>query len=453
MSAEDFVTAFIKAACVPLDSAHASGTLEQAQAIVAAHPDVAVADIRTAAVLGDEAAVRRFLTSDPASATAKAGPHGWDALTHLCFSRYLRLDRSRSAVFVRAAEALLDAGASPNTGWFETNHQPKPEWESALYGAAGVAHHAELTRLLLARGADPNDNETPYHVPEGYDNAALHVLVESGKLSDDSLTTMLLRKADWHDDEGIKYLLEHGADPNRMTGWSFTAFHQAVRRDNSLRNIEMMLDHGADPTVRTRLDNTSAVSMAARRGRGDVLDLFERRGVQIKLSDPDRLISACARNDGATVLSIAEGTPWVVEDLLTEGGALLARFAGNGNTDGLRHLLHLGVNVAALDDEGDPYFDVARGSTALHAAAWRARHEAVRFLIERGAPVNALDGKGRTAMALAVKACVDSYWTDRRSPESVKALLAAGARTTGIALPSGYAEIDELLEQHNDSKA
>jgi hypothetical protein len=40
-----------------------------------------------------------------------------------------------------------------------------------------------LTRLLLERGADPNEVETPYHVPESYDNSALKVLVESGKLN------------------------------------------------------------------------------------------------------------------------------------------------------------------------------------------------------------------------------------------------------------------------------
>ena len=118
---------------------------------------------------------------------------------------------------MRAATALLDAGASANTGFFDKDHQPAPEWESALYGAAGVAHHAGLTRLLLERGADPNDDEVPYHAPETHDNDALKVLVESGRLTADSLATMLLRKADWHDYDGLEYLLEHGADPNRMT--------------------------------------------------------------------------------------------------------------------------------------------------------------------------------------------------------------------------------------------
>jgi hypothetical protein len=72
----------------------------------------------------------------------------------------------------------------------------------------------------------------------------------------------------------------------------------------------------------------------------------------------------------------------------------------------------------------------------------------VKELIERGAPVNALDGKGRTALALAVKACVDSYWTERRSPDSVAALLAAGALLSGIQLPSGYDEVDQLLRRY-----
>src|SRR4029077_15903514 len=272
-SLENPLAAFIEAACVPRDSGHASGTLEQAEAILAAYPGVATSDIHAAAILGDDAGVRQFLTLDPQNATAKGGPRGWGGLTHLVFSRYLRLVRPRSDGFVRAAKDLLDAGASANTGWMEQDHQPNPEWESALYGAAGVAHHAELTRLLLERGADPNDEETPYHAPETYDNGALRALVDSGKLSADSLATMLLRKADWHDSDGSKFLLEHGADPNRMTRWRHTALQHAVQRDNARENIELLLDHGAD--------GKSAVTVAARRGRGDVLALLERRGVSV----------------------------------------------------------------------------------------------------------------------------------------------------------------------------
>jgi len=59
-----------------------------------------------------------------------------------------------------------------------------------------------------------------------------------------------------------------------------------------------------------------------------------------------------------------------------------------------------------------------------------------------------LDGKGRTALMLAVRACVDSYWKERRTPESVEALLKAGATVKGVEFPCGYADVDELLKPH-----
>jgi ankyrin repeat protein len=439
----DPLASFIEAACVPLDSGHSSGTLESAEAILAAYPEVAGSNILAAAILGDDESVRRFLAQHPSNANARGGPHGWDALTHLCFSRYLRLDPDRSDGFVRAATALLDAGASANTGWYEKNHQPQPEWESVLYGAAGVAHHVELTRLLLDRGADPNDGEVAYHAPEGWDNRALKVLVESGKLNEDSLATMLLRKADWHDCEGIRLLLARGADPNRMTRWGRTALHQAVQRDNALAIVEVLMNFGADPTLRG--GGISPNASAARRGRGDVLELFERRGVPVELAGVERLIAACARNDAAGVRSLVDREPRLIGELLAAGGKLLAEFSGNGNTAGATLLLDLGVDVNAVYGEGDGYFDIARGSRAIHVAAWRARHATVKLLIQRGALVDIPDGRGSTPLALAVRACVDSYWTDRRSPESVLTLLEAGASLVGAKYPSGYTEVDDLL--------
>ena len=355
---------FVEAACAPLDSGHATGTLEHAQALLAAHPQVAGASIYAAAILGDDGGVRRFVAEDGGSAARKGGPRGWDALTYLCFSRYLRLDPARSEAFVRTAAALVDAGASPNTGFTWDG-----ETENALYGAAGVAHHAGLTRLLLERGADPNDGETAYHAPEGYDNTVLKLLVESGRLNEDSLTVMLVRKHDWHDHDGIRFLLEHGADPNRVSRWGRTALHQALLRDNALPILELLLDHGADPRV--LWNGQSGLALAARAGRGDVLGLLERRGLATHLQGALRLIAACATNDEAQVRRVAEHEPELVKELLAEGGERLAEFAGVGNSEGVRLLLDLGVPVDARFEAGDGYFDVAPGSTALHVAAWR----------------------------------------------------------------------------------
>src|ERR1043166_1264116 len=142
----DPVAAFIEAAVW-------QGTLERANAMLAERPEIAGSGIHAAAVLGDDAGVRRFLALDPGSATATTPPYGGTALVYLCLSKYLRLDPARSDGFLRAAPALRGGGA------------------------------------------DPNDAETPYHTPETYDNAALRVLVESGRMTADSLAMMLLRKA------------------------------------------------------------------------------------------------------------------------------------------------------------------------------------------------------------------------------------------------------------------
>ncbi len=147
-----------------------------------------------------------------------------------------------------------------------------------------------------------------------------------------------------------------------------------------------------------------------------------------------------------------QGDPLIIGRTLTlrkrlqDGGQILAEFAGNGNSEGVRRLLDLGVAVTAVFEAGDGSWDVAPNSTALHVAMWRAQHAIVGLLLERGAPVDAQDGKGRAPLALAVRACVESHWTDRRSPDSVRALLAAGAALDDIKFRSGYEAVDELLK-------
>jgi ankyrin repeat protein len=436
--------AFIRAACVPVDGSwHASGTLDEAQAILAAHPEVSGGSIHVAAILADDAGVRRFLALDPGAATTPGGPYGWDPLTHLCFSRYLRLAPVHSEGFLRAAAALLDAGASANTGFYSTDHDP-PEFESAIYGAAGVAHHPELTRLLLARGADPNDGETPYHAPETLDDRALRILVDSGKVSADSLTTMLHRKLDWQHYDGVAWLLDQGADPNRMSYWGRRALAHALGRTSPPRYFQLLLDHRADPTMPSA-DRILPAALAARTGRADVLDLFARHGFPVALTGDDAFLAACARGDEAAARAFTAGEPGLVARLQASDGALVADFAGAGNADGVRLLLDLGFDHDSRTSQGGRNAD-----PALHVAVWRGRLETVKLLVARGAPLEATNGGGATPLSLAVRALVEqSDWTPHASPEIVAVLLDAGARVGTVhPFPSGSPAADALLREH-----
>jgi len=446
----DPASLFLEFASVERHGWHGSGSLQQANLILSRYPHVATASICTAAVLADQSTLRAFLARDPALATSPGGPYNWDPLTYLCFSRYLRLDPARSEAFVACARALLDAGASAGTGWFETLDEDPPRQclESAIYAAAGLARHPGLTQLLLERGADPNDEETCYHAPETHDNTVVKILIDSGRCNERSLAWLAARKADWHDEKGLLLALAGGANPNYMTQWSHTPFQHAIRRDNSLVMIEMFLDHGADPYSRNA-DGRNAFQMAAYHGRGDILRALQSRGFAPSYDGPtpslDLLIAACALADRPRIRQLLDAAPDLQPQLLPIGGSLLARFAGAANLDGVRILPDLGIPTDALWPEGDPYFDHTRNSTALHVASWRAHHAIVRELIARGANVNSTDARGRTPLQLAVKACIDSYWMRRRQPDSVAALLKAGAATHGIRLPTGYDAIDPLL--------
>ncbi|MDB5211717.1 MAG: ankyrin repeat-containing protein [Sediminibacterium sp.] len=449
MISSEVVNAFVNAACVPIGpgvGSHQDGNIEAANKLLQSYPDITSENIYTAAILGESGTVKKFLAEDPASATQKGGPRNWDALTYLCFSRYLRLDKDRSEGFELTAKILLDAGADANAGFYENDHHPKPEWEPVLYGAAGVAHHAGVTGLLVAHGADPNDVEVAYHSPETYDNAALQVLIESGKLTQASLAMMLLRKADFHDRDGMKLLLDGGADPNSITMWGYTALHQALRRDNGLSNIELLLHHGADPLLPNTADGHSALAFAITRGRADVLRSLQERGINLELTEIEKLLYACVMDDTETVKNITSQQPALVQVLLNYGGILLSEFAGTSNAAGVKQLLDLGVPVTAIY-RGDGYFGIPPNSTALHVAAWKGWPDTVQVLIERGAPVNAVDGNGQTPLQLAIRACVDSYWTYRRNTTSIELLLKAGASTKGISIPTGYDEADKLLAE------
>jgi ankyrin repeat protein len=439
----DPVAAFLEAASVPLDDWHGAGTLDAAQALLAADPGIAGSSLLTAAALGDEAAVRAFLAADPGGATATGGPRGWDPLTHLCFSRYLRLDPARSAGFVGAARALLDAGASPNTGFHSNDHDP-PEFESAIYGAAGVAHHPELTRLLLERGADPNDGETPYHTPETLDDRAMHVLVDSGKLTADSMTTLLHRKLDWFCYDAVAWLLAHGADPNHTSKWGRPSLLHALGRTSTLRYFELLMDHGADPGLQAR-DGTRAPAIAARMGRADVLDLFARRGFAVSLTGDDAFLAACARADERAARGFLAAEPGLVARLQAADPAILADFAGAGNTAGVALLLDLGFDHGSRSNRGGN-----GGFSPLHAAVWRERLATVQLLIARGAPLEDVTRRGETALSLAVRAQVEqSDWTPHGSTDIVAALLGAGARVESVqTFPSGSAAADALLRAH-----
>ena len=138
---------------------------------------ISAVDAWSAAALCDVDALRAFA----ADATRQGGPFDWEPLLYLCYSRVS--PAPTEAATLAAATFLLDHGADPNAG-FLWHGLTTPF--TALTGAFGGGeqdqpphpHAPVLARLLLERGADPNDAQALYNRMFGpsNDHLALGVL-------------------------------------------------------------------------------------------------------------------------------------------------------------------------------------------------------------------------------------------------------------------------------------
>ncbi|WP_283136940.1 ankyrin repeat domain-containing protein [Rhizohabitans arisaemae] len=133
------------------------------------------------------------------------------------------------------AERLLAGGASPD--------EPDEDGDTALYRAA-VQGHADIVRMLLAAGADPDREGTG----------------DGGGLP-------LCAAACWGHLDAVVALLDAGADPNRRedeAGSAMTALHWAASNEH-LAVVNTLLARGAAPDLGGATGRT-ALSHAAARG-------------------------------------------------------------------------------------------------------------------------------------------------------------------------------------------
>ncbi len=82
--------------------------------------------------------------------------------------------------------------------------------------------------------------------------------------------------------EILRLLLAHGADPNQRGIDDYTPLHMAVvARD--LLAVRILLDGGADPDLRTRIDDCETpLEMARQAGLDDIAAMLERKGQPLR---------------------------------------------------------------------------------------------------------------------------------------------------------------------------
>ncbi len=262
-TSQDPVDAYCDLACLQFSPADDPDRWFQARALLADDPELVARSVYAAATAGDREAVAAHLAADPSLAYREGGPFRWAPLAYLVYSRVPQDDA------VGTARLLLDHGADPDTGYL---WQGLPTPFTALTGCFGEGEQGpgrsprhpaglRLARLLLERGAEPNDGQTLYNRMFNRDDSHLLLLFEFGlgtgdggvwrrRLADASepVDEMMSRQTRWARSHGLTdrlaLLAAHGFVAGRAGKQVCRA--PSVHRAGSAAEVAERVGRGAD---------------------------------------------------------------------------------------------------------------------------------------------------------------------------------------------------------------
>ena len=331
-----------------------------------------------------------------------------------------RADSAAAVLALGGAGAEIDA----TEGW---------RGQTALMWAASQ-DSATAARALLDLGAavqvKSEGGFTPLLFATREGNVeTLRVLLDGGGNPDDALpsgmSALVLAVYNAHYDLAVE-LLDATADPN-ADGQGWTALHQLIwtRRPNLGRNPPFPVPYGrldALDTARALVEHGANVNARqVEEPRDGNRNVLKRAG-----STPLLLAAKAADSEMMRVLLELGADPMVTTE---EGATPLMAAAGVGIW---KIGENPGTNEQALEAvtltwelRNDVTAADANGDTALHGAVHRGADDIVRFLVEKGADLDAVNTNGWTALSIAQGVFYPN--TFNRHPSIVTLLLELGA--------------------------
>jgi ankyrin repeat protein len=290
-----------------------------------------------------------------------------------------------------AINRLLALGA-------DVNSLANPTGRTVLFLAV-LSNSTAAVELLLSHNAScslQGSDPTTLHVAVSANNYnMLKLLLERASCNISATSTAAttetsLQLAVRYDRlDMAELLVEHGANLDIRTSKGDTALHIAAKND-AIRCLKHLLDAGAEVDAQN-YNNFTVLHMAASAGRTEAVKLLIDAGADPNIVTPN--------SHNALELAIMAQRKPVVEFLATHSrmnltaGAPVSFAALTGSLDLLEILLDAGAPI------NDPYGESQ--VTPLHMAASYNKGVALRFLVMRGAQVEAVDAFYNTPLIRA----------------------------------------------------
>lgn len=304
----------------------------------------------------------------------------------------------KSGSFLLVVVALLIAGAvlvlQVNRLSSDVQASTGPSTVSAaMFAAARKGDTAELNRQISSKA----DINTPVSDAESQPG-------EAGM-------TPLMFAAQSGNREAVESLIKAGAKVELRAKDGRTALMYAAGWADAA-TVKSLLDAGARIDARSE-DQWTPLMMAASRGSLESLDALIAAGANMEFKNrwgQTALICAASVADGAKVRKLIHGSPLNATDA---SGMTALNVAAGGVEDSSS------VVSILLEAGADPRIGDSDGVTPLMRAADRGDTARVAMLVKAGAPLDAKDHAGRTAMDWAIA-------RDDETGKAVAELLKAG---------------------------
>ncbi|KAJ3033009.1 Ankyrin repeat and SOCS box protein 3 [Rhizophlyctis rosea] len=323
---------------------------------------------------------RRYLVAIVVTESARTGEV---ALFNLARDAITELEIPHEAMRLAVAggwaelvRLLLEAGGDPNAA---VNTPPYPDDYYtdgfSLVGLAAGKGHLDIIQVLIEFGADVYAR-TGEPLSLAAENGQLEIIRFLWPLMKDSANykASTLHGALWEASSSghlplVLYLLEEGADVH----FEDDDCLRAAAEDGHAEVAKVLLDAGA--VVKANEEDESALSEAAKIGRDDIVRLLLGAGADVNVGEGNALYQAAAYGELEVVCTLLENG---AEVDIGERTALVVAVE-EGCAEVIRKLLKAGAN---------PNFE---NGSILSAAVERGDEEIIGMLLEAGADVN-IDG-------------------------------------------------------------